>query len=80
MAASTTKLSSQGTRFIKLRGNMQSWTTGNSPAASDAQVGEFGFQTSTKQLFVFDGTNWVGTSAFTTSTTTSTTTTSTSTS
>lgn len=71
-------MSQQGTRFIKFRGNLQTWTVGNSP--TDAETGEIGFETTGNQVFIYNGTGWVGGAALTTSTTTSTTTTTTSTS
>lgn len=69
--ASNTKMSTQGTRFIKLRGNIQTWAAGSSP--QDAETGELGFETTSSMLYVYDGTNWIGGAALTTSTSTTTT-------
>jgi len=77
MAASTNKLSSQGTKFIKFRGNIQTFTAGNEP--TDVNDGEVAYRTDTNELIVNEGGTWFGV-ALTTTTTTSTTTTTTSTS
>lgn len=75
--ASNTKLSNQGTKFIKFRGNIQTFTSGNEP--TDVNDGEIAYKTDTNTLLINEGGVWFGI-ALTTTTSTSTTTTTTSTS
>jgi len=66
---------SDGTHVSNLAGNIRV----QSGAPSSPQTGELWFDSDSNNLFVYNGTAWVGTTVLTTSTSTSSTSTSTST-